>query len=191
AYLAARNAERAVTGRLLLAPLLLGAVARALQRYPEFNGFWTDGRFAASAGVHVGVAIALRSGGLVAPALHDVLHKDVDTVNRELLDLVARTRAGTLRASELSDPTITVTSLGDQGVRAVFPIIYPPQVAIVGFGRVAERPWVVDGAVRPIPVVTASLGADHRVSDGHRGALFLAAISDALQRPEELAKGLP
>ncbi len=191
AWLAARNADRAVTERLLLAPLLLQAVARAVRRYPEFNGFFTDGAFAASADVVVGVAIALRGGGLVAPGLHDVLHKDIDTVNTELLDLVARARAGTLRASELSDPTITVTSLGDQGVRTVFPIIYPPQVAIVGFGRVAARPWIVDDTVRPVPVVTLSLGADHRGSDGHRGALLAAAVGDALQRPEELAKGLP
>jgi pyruvate dehydrogenase E2 component (dihydrolipoamide acetyltransferase) len=122
----------------------------------------------------------------VAPALRDVVHKDVDTVNRELLDLVARTRAGTLHASELSDPTITVTSLGEQGVRTVFPIIYPPQVAIVGFGRVTERPWAVEGRVAAIPLVTASLAADHRVSDGMRGARFLAELRERLQHPEDL-----
>ena len=130
----------------------------------------------------------MRGGGLVAPALMDVPRKDLPTLNRELLDLVQRARAGSLKASELAEPTITVTSLGEQGVRSVLPIIYPPQVAIVGFGRVAERPWVVDGAVRAIPLVTASLGADHRVSDGHRGALFLAAVGDLLQRPVELAR---
>jgi pyruvate dehydrogenase E2 component (dihydrolipoamide acetyltransferase) len=191
AYLAECNAGRSVTERLLLAPLLVQAVARAVQRYPEFNGFFRDGAFAPGPGVHCGVAIALRGGGLVAPALHDVPGRDIATLNRELLDLVQRARAGSLKASELADPTITVTSLGEQGVRSVFPIIYPPQVAIVGFGRVIERPWIVDGAVRPAPVVTASLGADHRVSDGHRGALLLAAVRDLLQRPEELAKATP
>jgi pyruvate dehydrogenase E2 component (dihydrolipoamide acetyltransferase) len=191
AYLAERNASRSVTERLLLAPLLVQAVARAVQRYPEFNGFFRDGAFVPGPGVHCGVAIALRGGGLVAPALHDVPSRDIDTLNRELLDLVQRARAGSLKASELSDPTITVTSLGDQGVRSVFPIIYPPQVAIVGFGRVIERAWIVDGAVRPAPVVTASLGADHRVSDGHRGALLLAAVRELLQRPAELAKATP
>ncbi len=191
AYLAERNAGRSVTERLLLAPLLVQAVARAVQRYPEFNGFFRDGAFVPGAGVHCGIAIALRGGGLVAPALHDVPGRDIATLNRELLDLVQRARAGSLKASELADPTITVTSLGEQGVRSVFPIIYPPQVAIVGFGRVIERPWIVDGAVRPAPVVTASLGADHRVSDGHRGALLLAAVRDLLQRPEELAKATP
>jgi len=191
AYLAERNASRSVTERLLLAPLLVQAVARAVQRYPEFNGFFRDGAFVPGPGVHCGVAIALRGGGLVAPALHDVPSRDIDTLNRELLDLVQRARAGSLKASELSDPTITVTSLGDQGVRSVFPIIYPQQVAIVGFGRVTERAWIVDGAVGPAPVVTASLGADHRVSDGHRGALLLAAVRELLQRPAELAKATP
>jgi pyruvate dehydrogenase E2 component (dihydrolipoamide acetyltransferase) len=191
AYLAERNAGRSVTERLLLAPLLVQAVARAVQRYPEFNGFFRDGAFVPGPGVHCGVAIALRGGGLVAPALHDVPSRDIATLNRALLDLVQRARAGSLKASEVADPTITVTSLGEQGVRSVFPIIYPPQVAIVGFGRVIERPWIVDGAVRPAPVVTASLGADHRVSDGHRGALLLAAVRDLLQRPDELAKAAP
>ncbi len=191
AYLAECNASRSVTERLLLAPLLVQAVARAVQRYTEFNGFYRDGAFVPGPGVHCGVAIALRGGGLVAPALHDVPSRNIDMLNRELLDLVQRARAGSLKASELSDPTITVTSLGEQGVRSVFPIIYPPQVAIVGFGRVIERAWIVDGAVRPVPVVTASLGADHRVSDGHRGALLLAAIRELLQQPAELAKATP
>jgi pyruvate dehydrogenase E2 component (dihydrolipoamide acetyltransferase) len=105
---------------------------------------------------------------------------------REFRDLVQRARAGGLRSSELSDPTITVTSLGEQGVESVFGIIYPPQVAIVGFGRVVTRPWVVEGAVVPRPVVTATLSADHRVTDGHRGGLFLAAVERLLQDPERL-----
>jgi pyruvate dehydrogenase E2 component (dihydrolipoamide acetyltransferase) len=188
AYLAEQNAGRSVTERLLLAPLLVQAVARALQRYPELNGFFRDGAFVAGTGIHIGVAVAVRTGGLIAPALMDVPRKDLQTLNRELLDLVQRARAASLKASELAEPTITVTSLGDQGVRSVFPIIYPPQVAIVGFGRVVEVPWVFGGVVRATPLVTASLGADHRVSDGHRGALFLATVRDLLQRPDELAR---
>ena len=190
AFLADRNATRSVNERILLAPLLLQAVARALQRYPEFNGFFQNGVFVPGTGIHVGVAIALRTGGLIAPALSDVPGKDLDALNRELLDLVKRARAGSLKASELANATITVTSLGDQGVGSVFPIIYPPQVAIVGFGRVLERPWVVDGVVKPTPLVTASLGADHRTSNGHRGGLFLALVRGLLQQPAELAKAL-
>jgi pyruvate dehydrogenase E2 component (dihydrolipoamide acetyltransferase) len=86
----------------------------------------------------------------------------------------------------MSDPTITVTNLGEGGVESVFAIIYPPQVAIVGFGTLQPRPWAQDGAVRVLPTVVASLAADHRVSDGHRGSLFLAEIAKLLQEPEKL-----
>jgi len=153
---------------------------------PEVNGFFIDGSFRPAAAVHLGVAISLRQGGLVAPALHDVAGKPLDTLMRELADLVRRARAGSLRSSEMSDPTLTVTNLGDTGVEAVYGVIYPPQVALVGFGRVAERPWVEDGRVTVMPALTATLAADHRVSDGHRGALFLARLRDLLQQPQRL-----
>lgn len=184
AWLAAENERRPVTERLLPAALLLRSVARAARQVPEVNGFFVDGLFRPSAAVHLGVAISLRQGGLVAPAIHDVDKKTPGEIQRALNDLVARVRGGGLRSSELSDPTITVTSLGDLGVSEVFGVIYPPQVALVGFGRVEERPWVVEGRVEVRRVVTATLAADHRVSDGMRGALFLAALARDLQTPE-------
>jgi pyruvate dehydrogenase E2 component (dihydrolipoamide acetyltransferase) len=180
------NADRPVTARLLPAVLLLKAVALALRDYPEMNGLYVDGRFSPSPAAHIGVAISLRQGGLVAPALHDVGSKPLDALMRELADLVRRCRAGSLRSSEMADPTITVTNLGDQGVQSVFGVIYPPQVALVGFGRIAERPWVEQDHLTAMPILNASLSADHRVSDGHRGALFLARLREQLQRPEEL-----
>jgi pyruvate dehydrogenase E2 component (dihydrolipoamide acetyltransferase) len=153
---------------------------------PELNAVWRGQRAERSGAVHVGVAISLRGGGLVAPALHDADRMPIGELMQALRDLVQRARSGRLRSSELSDPTITVTSLGEQGIDAVFGIVYPPQVAIVGFGRIAERPWVVDGALSPRPLVSATLSADHRVSDGHRGGLFLAAVDHLLQAPERL-----
>jgi pyruvate dehydrogenase E2 component (dihydrolipoamide acetyltransferase) len=188
AWLQQRNADLPVTERILLAVLQLKAVALAVKRVPQLNGFYRNDAFEPSAAVHTGVAIALRGGGLVAPALHDVATKPLAQLMRELADLVQRARAGSLRSSEMSDPTITVTNLGDQGVQAVFGVIYPPQVALVGFGSVAERPWVADGALRAVPLLTASLSADHRVTDGHQGALFLAALRELLQQPEMLAQ---
>jgi len=185
-WLRAANEQRPVTARLLPAVLLLKAVALALRDFPEMNGLYVDGRFRPSEAVHVGVAISLRQGGLIAPALHDAGTRSLDELMRDLADLVKRCRAGSLRSSEMSDPTITVTNLGDQGVDAVFGVIYPPQVALVAFGRINERPWVEDGRVIAMPALTASLSADHRVSDGHRGALFLARLRDLLQRPESL-----
>jgi pyruvate dehydrogenase E2 component (dihydrolipoamide acetyltransferase) len=187
AWLAERNAERPPAQRLLAAALLLKAVACALVRYPEFNGFWRNDAFAAGSGIHLGVAISLRDGGLVAPALHDVDRQDIAALTRALLDLVKRTRAGALRSSELSDATITVTNLGDQSVGSVFGVIYPPQVALIGFGRIAPKPWAFDdGSVRAVPVVTATLSADHRAGDGHRGALLLAELRQQLQSPDTL-----
>ncbi len=185
-WLARQNQELAVTQRLLPAAMLLKAVGVALLRYPEFNGFWKDDSFEAGIGVHIGVAISLREGGLVAPALHDLPNHDIATLTRKLLDLVKRCRAGTLRSSELSDATLTVTNLGDQGVGNVFGVIYPPQVALVGFGRITERAWATDDGLRALPCLSASLAADHRCSDGHRGALLLASIRELLQEPQKL-----
>lgn len=188
AWLARANEQRPVTARLLMGVLQLKAVALALAETPQLNGFWRDGAFQPAAGIHIGVAIALRQGGLIAPALHDASSKGLDQLMRELTDLVTRARAGSLRSSEMSDPTITVTNLGDQGTESVFGVIYPPQVALVGFGRVETRPWVDgdSGLVCTAPLVTASLAADHRASDGHTGARFLGALRERLQHPEEL-----
>ncbi|HEY9192606.1 MAG TPA: dihydrolipoamide acetyltransferase family protein [Methyloversatilis sp.] len=185
-WLAQENAARPVTERLLPAVLLLKAVARALRRYPEFNGTYVDGEFHPAPRVNPGVAISLRQGGLVAPALCDADRKSLPALMRELGDLIKRARAGSLRSSELSEATVTITQLGDQGVESVFGVIHPPQVALIGLGRIAERPWVEDGKVVARPVMTASLAADHRVSDGHRGALFLTELRELLQQPEAL-----
>lgn len=185
-WLASYNCERPPAQRLLPAALLLKATARALTAVPQLNGFYEQGRFRPGAGIHVGWAVALRGGGLIAPAVHDADRKGLAQLMSELRDLVQRARTGGLRSSELTDPTITVTSLGERGADTVLGIIYPPQVAIVGFGRLVERPWVVNGQVAARPVLAVSLAADHRASDGHVGGLLLAAIDQALQQPEAL-----
>jgi pyruvate dehydrogenase E2 component (dihydrolipoamide acetyltransferase) len=185
-WLTAENQRRPVTERLLPVVLFIKAVARACVEVPALNGFWTDRGFTAGAGVHVGCAIALRGGGLVDPALHDVERKTLDVLAREFNDLVTRARAGGLRSSEMSDATITVTNLGDLGADSAYAIIYPPQVAIVAFGRIAERPWVIDGRIEPRTVVSVSVSADHRATDGREAGLLLAAIDRALQAPESL-----
>ncbi len=186
AWLTRTNETGAVTERLLYGVLLIKAVALAQRRIPELNARWKEGAAVRSDRIHIGTAISLRQGGLVAPALHDADQLGLTDLMTGFQDLVKRARAGSLRSSELSDPTITVTSLGEQGVETVFGVIYPPQVALVGFGKLVERPWVVNGRIVPRPVITASLSADHRVSDGHRGGLFLAEIDRLLQEPQTL-----
>jgi len=185
-WLTRTNAERPVITRILLAALLIKATALAARRYPEMNGFYRDGGFQPSAEVNIGIAISLRQGGLVAPGLLACDRKSIDELMTELTDLVKRARTFSLRASELSEPTLTLTNLGDQGVELVQGVIYPPQVALVGFGRPTRRVWVEENALRLMPVATASLAADHRVSDGHRGARFLGHLRDLLQQPDKL-----
>jgi pyruvate dehydrogenase E2 component (dihydrolipoamide acetyltransferase) len=185
-WLEAENRKRSLPDRLLPAVLSLKAVARALGDVPELNGFWIDGRFQAAGGVHVGMAVAMKGGGLVAPAVHDADRKTLDELMAALNDLIPRARAGRLRSSEMTDATITLTNLGDLGVEAVFGVIYPPQVALVGLGKVSPQPWVENGTVYARPVLTATLSADHRATDGRLGGRFLDALNRRLQRPEEL-----
>jgi pyruvate dehydrogenase E2 component (dihydrolipoamide acetyltransferase) len=166
--------------------LAIKATALAARRFPAFNGFYNDGKFEPSKAVHIGVAIAIRGGGLASPALHDTDQLSLDELMNRMRDLVVRTRAGRIRSSEMSDATLTVSSLGERGVEALYGIIYPPQVAIVGIGKAVTRPWVVDGAIGPRSIVTITLSADHRVSDGHAGALFLAEIGKLLEEPDKL-----
>ena len=186
AWLADRNAAVPVAERLLPGVLLLKAAALAVREAPELNAVWDGERVVLRETVHAGVAIALRGGGLVILAVHDTATRPLAELMTTVCELTVRARAGRMKSSELADSTLTVTSLGDRGVEAVYGVIYPPQVAIVGFGRITDRPWVVNGGLCVRPVVTATLAADHRVSDGHRGGLFLDAVDRLLQEPEKL-----
>jgi len=185
-WLEQENLQRPVTERVLFAAVLLKAVAVALKEVPELNGFWLDGAFKPSAVVHLGVGIGLRGGGLIAPAIRDAEQKSLLATMQALSDLITRARGGALRSSELSDATVTVTNLGEQGVETVYGVIYPPQVALVGFGKVVERPWAENGGLYVRRLIHATLCADHRASVGHRGALFLSALDRLLQEPQKL-----
>jgi pyruvate dehydrogenase E2 component (dihydrolipoamide acetyltransferase) len=186
AWLSQENQRRPVTERLLHGVLLVKAVALALREVPELNAVWDGDELARRDDINVGVAISLRGGGLVAPAIHRTDMLGLDELMHAFRDLVSRARSWSLRSSEMTDPTITVTSLGERGVESVFGVIFPPQVAIVGFGTMVDRPWISEGQVLPCPVVNASLSADHRVTDGHRASAFLAAVDRLLQEPDEL-----
>lgn len=180
------NLKRSIENRVLPAALLLKAVARGLVQVPELNGFWRDDQLKVSSEIHPGVAISLRGGGLMIPAIHAADKKSVEELMAALLDVITRARSGRLRSSEITEGTVTVTNLGDLGVEAVMGVIYPPQVALVGFCKIAERPWAEQGMLGVRPVLTATLAGDHRATDGHRGAQFLQALDRLLQEPEKL-----
>ena len=185
-WLEQENLRRPIRERLLPVVVLLKAVARALTEVPELNGFWVDGRHQISEAIHIGFAIALRQGGLLTPAIHDTDMKNYDELREAMNDLIVRTRGNRLRSSELTDATITVTSLGDRGVEKVFGVIYPPQVALVGLGKITQQPWAVNGALCVRPILVATLAGDHRATDGHKGGLFLEALNRYLQEVEKL-----
>ncbi|TFH19473.1 MAG: dihydrolipoamide acetyltransferase susbunit E2 [Acidimicrobiales bacterium] len=186
AWLAERNDSRPITERVLPAACYVRAVALAAARHAEFNGSWIDDHFEPADSVNVAMAISLRGGGLVTPNVQDADERSLDEVMSTLNELVSAARSGNLRASWMTGSTITITNLGDTGADLVHGVISPPQVALVGFGRSLRRPWVIDDLVTIRPIVTATLAADHRATDGANGSRFLATVATHLEHPEDL-----
>ncbi|HET7799546.1 MAG TPA: 2-oxo acid dehydrogenase subunit E2 [Humibacillus xanthopallidus] len=181
-----RNRELEMSQRLVPAALLLVATARAARAVPELNGHWIEGAFRPAADIDLGLILSLRSGGLLVPAIGGADRLTVEEMMARIKVLTRRARSGRLRGSDLVPPSITVSNLGDQGVDSVLGVIYPPQVGLVGFGAVAERPWAVDGLLGVRPLVTVTLAGDHRATDGATGSRLLKTIDRLLQAPEEL-----
>ena len=185
-WLQSENLKRPIKDRILPVVLLIRAVTRTLKDIPDLNGYWINDRLEIKESVNIGFAISLRQGGLVTPAILNADQHNLDQLMTALSDLIVRAREGHLRSSEISEGTITITNLGDLGVETVYGVIYPPQVALLGFGRIQERPWASNGMLGVRPVLTATLAGDHRASDGRRGAQFLQALDRYLQEPEKL-----
>jgi len=186
AWLKKTNEDRSPELHILLLALLLKAVAKTLTKYPDLNGFYQDNQFVHAEEIHIGNVISLRQGGLVVPAIHHVDKLSVDETMQAIRDISARGRNGHLRSSELTDASITITNMGERGTDSVFAVIYPPQVAIIGFGKIRKTPQLVDGELVNCDVMSVCLSADHRVIDGMLGAKFLNALSKQLQKPELL-----
>ena len=185
-FLSRRNSDHPPAERVLLGALFVRATARAAAKVKVMNGHYTDEGFNPATVVNPGIAVALRGGGLVAPALMDAMSMDLDQTMAGMRDLVTRARAGRLRASEMTEGTITISSLGDTGAEAMTGVIFPPQVALVGIGAPHLRPWVVESVVVPRYVVTLTISADHRVSDGRQVARFIAEFETLMQEPERI-----
>jgi pyruvate dehydrogenase E2 component (dihydrolipoamide acetyltransferase) len=185
-WLTEHNQSLSSEHRILLNALIYTAIAHALKSFPEFNGFYIDGKFVAAESVHLGNVINLRQGGLVVAAIHDAQSLGCKQMMFKLKDQVIRARVGGLRMSEMQDATVTVSNLGERGCDTIHSIMFSPQVAIVGIGRQRTVPWVVDNNLSIASIVSITLAADHRVSDGHSGARLLNKINQLLQKPERL-----
>ena len=181
-----RNRHLDMGERLVPSAFLMAAAARAARAVHELNGHWVDSGFRPAAEVDLGLILSLRSGGLLVPVIAHADRLTVAETMAQMKELTRRARSGRLRGSDLVAPSITVSNLGDQGVDSVQGVIYPPQVALVGFGAVVERPWAVGGLLGVRPVVTVTLAGDHRASDGATGSRLLKTIDRLLQDPEEL-----
>lgn len=180
------NRDAAPDKQILLNALLHCAVARALRKTPELNGFFQDGQFTVAEEVHLATGISIRGGGLISPAILNADQLSPAEMMASLKDLSDRVRNGGLRSSEMTQATATLSSMGDRGVDKLFGIIYPPQVALIGLGKPSVRPWVEGSEINPRLLVTATLAADHRASDGRQGARFLNQLGKLLQKPEKL-----
>lgn len=185
-WLTEENQRRSVKDRILPVALLVKATALALTEVPALNGYWIEDRDQPQEAVHIGFAISLRQGGLIAPALHHADLKSLDELMAAIRDLITRTRSGGLRSSEMTDATVTLTNLGELGVESAFGLIYPPQVALVSFGKILEKPWAEGGMIGIRQVVSATLAGDHRATDGRTGAQFLTALNRYLREVENL-----
>lgn len=184
-WLFEKNQQRTIQKRILPAALLIKAVAKSLLDYPDLNAVWEDG-LQQKKEINIGFVVSLRGGGIIVPAIHNADLKSVEEIMEALNDIIPRARAMILRSSELSDSTITITNMGEGGADLVYGIIYPPQVAIIGFGSSSEQPFAENGMVGIRTVLNATLAGDHRATDGLVGSGFLATLNKNLQNPELL-----
>ena len=163
------------------------AAALALMEHRAVIAQWVEGQgIRHSAAAHVGVAVALDPEGLLVPVLRDAEAKTLRQLAGELLALVDKARAGRLSAAEMEGGTFTITNLGAYRVDGFTPIVNPPESAILGVGRIAEKPVVVDHRVEVRELCTLSLSFDHRVVDGVPAAAFLRRLAELLERPYAL-----
>jgi len=185
AWMKETNKERPIQQRLLPAALFIKAVSSSLDEVSELNAIWENGLQLKNE-INIGFVVSLRTGGIIVPVIHQADSKSVGEIMEVLNDLIPRARALKLRSSELSDSTITITNIGEGSADKVFGVIYPPQVAIIGFGNITEQAFAENGMLGIRPVVNVTLAGDHRATDGITGSRFLGSLNKYLLNPESL-----
>jgi pyruvate dehydrogenase E2 component (dihydrolipoamide acetyltransferase) len=180
--------EKRYGARLAYDAMIAKACAIALAEHPHVNAQWQEASAGQPAGlrlqesVNVGIAVASEQGLLVV-VVRDADSKPLARVNQDLADMVAKSRQGGLGPDALSGSTFTITNLGGYGVESFTPIVNPPETGILGIGRIAKRPAVVDGQIVPRDLMYLSLSFDHRVVDGAPAAQFLQRVKECLEAP--------
>ncbi len=164
------------------ADILVKLSAGALQHHPQLNAHTDGEQIRLSEAIHIGVAVDT-DAGLLVPVLRDVSTLTLRELSSRSRDLVSRARLGQLKAREMQDGTFTVSSLGGFGVDAFTPILNPPQVAILGVGRIQRRPAVRDDQVVVRDEITLSLTFDHASVDGAPAARFLQTLRERVENP--------
>lgn len=185
AWLRETNNKLPIQKRLLPAALLIKSVAQSLIDFPNLNATWDNG-LQLKKEINIGFVVSLRSGGIIVPTIHNANQKNTFEIMKALNDIIPRARAMKLRSSDLSDSTITITNLGEEGADVVYGVIYPPQVAIIGFGGSSQQAVVENGMLGIRHVFTVTLAGDHRATDGLTGSDFLVTLNKHLQNPESL-----
>lgn len=185
AWLQETNRKLPIQKRLLPAALIIKATAKSLIDFPNLNASWDNG-LQLKKEINIGFVVSLRGGGIIVPTIHNANLKNTSEIMEALNDIIPRARAMKLRSSDLSDSTITITNLGEGGADVVFGVIYPPQVAIIGFGGSSQQAVVENGMLGIRNVLTVTLAGDHRATDGLTGSDFLVTLNKHLQNPESL-----
>jgi pyruvate dehydrogenase E2 component (dihydrolipoamide acetyltransferase) len=182
-----KNRQLAPEQRLLMPAVLMRAIVLALKANPVLNGSYENGVFTPRTEIHLGITVALKPEGVMTPAILDAQQLSLAELNSAFSDLVQRTRQVKLRNREMTEATVTVTNLGDLGADTVNGIIFAPQVALIGLGRIHQAAIVdADGGLRAGYVINASLAADHRVTDGLTGSKLLNSLGRLINQPEQL-----
>ena len=167
-----------VTPLLILAKAVIWATART----PQVNATWTDSEIQIKHFMNLGIAAATPRG-LMVPNIKDAQTMNLRDLALALNDLTTRAREGKTQPAEMQQGTITITNIGSLGIDTGTPIINPGEAAIIAFGTIKQKPWVVDGEVIPRWVTTLGGSFDHRVLDGDLSAKFLADVASILEEP--------
>ena len=169
---------------LTVTDLIVHAVARALKRHPGLNASLEgdDNQVRLHSAIHIGLAVALEDG-LIVPVIRDADRKTLPDIAAETRTLAERARMGQLTPEQVTGSTFTITNLGGFGIDGFTPIINPPEAAILGVGRIVEKPAQYRGTIALRQMLTLSLTHDHRLVDGAPAAAFLQSLADLLETP--------